>query len=271
MSTVATRWLSAVFNFAVAFASGIPYGLICLNFLLMGIFFLSARYRDLRERLMSLMGDSLRERSEQISGSAGQGLSGYIKVQLLYAALVLAVSTPALTLFGLPYAFLIAALAAILEFLPIFGNGTLYIPWAIIAYLIGMPQLGTQMLLLHLALFICRRLTEPKLMSNQMGLSPLLSLIAMFVGMQLGGVLGLILAPVVMVVILSGFHDGLFDATLRDLRHVISHIASRLREPAAAVTVSTPPDSPQAPASAPPAAPAPEAETTEQPPASPDR
>lgn len=233
LSTTASRWISAIFNFTINFASGIPYGLIYLNFLLLGIFFISSGYGGLKQRLLGSMGDSMRSRSEMISGSAGHGLIGYVKVQLLYGVLVFVVSVPFLSIFGLPYAPLIALAAAILEFLPIFGNGTLYIPWAIICYIIGLPTLGTEMLVLHLALYIFRRVTEPKLLSNQMGLSTLLSLIAMFVGMQLSGVAGLILAPVAVVVVQGAWAGGLFTSTVADMRCVFAHVRSLLSEPKA--------------------------------------
>lgn len=231
LSTVATRWLGIVFNFVINFASGIPYGLIYLNFLLLGIFFIASSYARIRMRLLSQMGDDMRDRSTMLSGTAGQGLAGYIKVQSLYALLVIIVSYVCLLLFGMPYAFILALIACILEFLPIFGNGTLFIPISIICYVIGNPTLGTEILIMHLALFIFRRVTEPKLMSNQMGLSPLLSLIAMFAGMQLGGVLGLILAPVVVVVVQGAWAGGLFTATIADIRCLYAHLRDLLSEP----------------------------------------
>lgn len=231
LTTFATTAVGAVFNFVVGFASGIPYGLIYLNFLLLGIFFISSDFGKIKSRLASHMGDAMRSRSQMLSGSAGHGLTGYVKVQFLYAVVVFVVSWPVLSLYGLPYAALIALGASILELLPIFGNGTLYIPWAIVCYLIDLPTLGTEMLALHLVLYIFRRVTEPKLMSNQMGLSTLLSLIAMFAGMQVGGVLGLILAPVVMVVVQSAWHGGIFRPTITDIRCVIAHVQERLAEP----------------------------------------
>lgn len=231
LSVIATRWLGAILNFALGFASGIPYGLIYLNFLLLGIFFITSDYSKMKAGIFAHMGESMRSRSQMLSGSAGQGLSGYVRVQLLYGVLVLVASGPALSFFGMPYAILIAIIAAILEFLPIFGNGTLYIPIAIICYIIGNPTLGTELLILHLALYVFRRLTEPKLLSNHMGLSTLLSLVAMFVGMQLAGVIGLILAPVAVVVLQAAWHGGLFTAVLADLRFVIRHISSLLAEP----------------------------------------
>lgn len=228
LSLNATRWLGSLLNWAIGFASSIPYGLIYLNFLLLGIFFLSSNFAKIRRRVKDNMGKSMRDHSHILSLTAVRGLSGYIRVQVIYAILVFFVSLPALSLFGMPYAFLITLLAAVLEFLPIFGNGTLYIPIAVINFIIGNPTLAIEMLSLHMALYIFRRFTEPRLMSNSMGLSPLLSLVAMFVGMQLGGVLGLILAPMLVVVAQGAWQGGLFLPTMTDLRHVIMFVSNAL-------------------------------------------
>ncbi len=241
-----TSLLGQVVNFTISIASGIPYGLIYLNFLLLGIYFIAADYRGIKARLFGMMGDSTRARSEQLSGTAWSSMGGYVRVQFLYGVLVLLVSWPMLSLFGLPYALLISLLAALLEFLPIFGNGTLYIPWGIICFIIGLPRLGTGLLLLTLGLNIFRRVTEPKLLSNHMGLSPLLSLISMFVGMELYGVIGLIFAPVVLVVVQSAWRTKIFESTLADVRCLFAHLRGVLAEPCPPVSGGDggePPDS----------------------------
>ena len=63
---------------------------------------------------------------------------------------------------------------------------------SIVFFLTGNTAWGFQVLALTGVLQLLRRLLEPKLMSNNIGISPLLSLIGMFVGMRLGGILGLI-------------------------------------------------------------------------------
>ena len=84
--------------------------------------------------------------------------------------------------------------------------------------------------MLHIPLLVFRKVTEPKLLSDHMGLSTLMSLVSMFVGMQLSGVLGLILGPIAVVVLQSAWHGKVFENTLLDMRCVIAHIRSVLSE-----------------------------------------
>ena len=52
------------------------------------------------------------------------------------------------------------------------------------------------MLAIYLACYFLRELLEAKLMGSRVGLSPLETLISMYVGLRLFGILGLILGPV---------------------------------------------------------------------------
>src|SRR5690625_6676415 len=58
-------------------------------------------------------------------------------------------------------------------------------------FLSGNKAMGIKLAILAIVLLAIRRIVEPKLMGQQIGLSPLATLIAMFIGLKLIGVLGL--------------------------------------------------------------------------------
>ena len=84
-----------------------------------------------------------------------------------------------------------------------------------------------------IALF--RRVMEPKFVGDQTGLSPILSLVSIYVGMKLAGVLGMILGPIVLLVLLNLAGMGMFRSLRRDLTAAAEDIAAilshRPREP----------------------------------------
>ena len=65
-----------------------------------------------------------------------------------------------------------------------------------------------------------RRMVEPKIVGDQTGLHPLLSLFAIYVGMKIGGVLAMILAPVLLLMLRNLWRAGMFHATVADLAMV---------------------------------------------------
>ena len=86
---------------------------------------------------------------------------------------------------------------------------------------------GFQVLALTGVLQLLRRLLEPKLMSNNIGISPLLSLIGMFVGMRLGGILGLIGGPVAMAVLVGAVRGDVFRNVKADVDLVVEWFKRR--------------------------------------------
>lgn len=210
-----TATISNLFNFVVNTVTSLPYSLIYANFLLIGLYFIAKNYADIRCWLPGGKKMNQDSNTTKLSLSAIHSLMGYLKVQGTYSLVTFVISWIWLAAFRFHYAGLLALLAMVLEFIPLFGNGVLYIPFAIIAYIGGNAATGTEILILFLLLQLIRRITEPKLMSSSIGISPLQSLIGMFVGLRFGGILGLIGGPVIMAVSV-GLVKGPLFASLKD-------------------------------------------------------
>lgn len=215
--------VSGTFSFALR----LPDAFIYLNFLFLAVCFLTADYEKYRALLLARR---TRGAGERLRASAVEGTIGFLRVQLIYTVFVFVVSWLYFQFFGFQYSVLLAAFAALLEFLPIFGNGTFYIPWLAVCFFLGETRTAVLILILHLFLYLTRKFTEPKLMNKNMGLSPMTSLITMFVGMRLGGVLGLTLAPIVGVVLVSAWRGGFFAPLIADGRVVATNVKRRLAQ-----------------------------------------
>lgn len=225
LSSWATSTAGSLISGTLDFALGQPGALIYANFLLLALFFMTQRFETLRKYFPGGNPETL---SGKLRASAGVGLIGYIRVQVIYTLFVLGVSWAYLQIWGFPYAVLIALGAALLEFLPLFGNGTLYIPWIIVCFILGDNRTAFIVLSVHAFLYLTRKFTEPRMMSDKMGLSPLISLLSMYVGMKVGGVLGLTFGPVVAVVIVSAWRGGLFESLLSDVKFALKTLKTRL-------------------------------------------
>ena len=76
--------------------------------------------------------------------------------------------------------------------LPILGSGTVMIPWAIISGINGDINLGIAIIVLLIIMSIVRQVLEPKLVSKNIGVHPIFTLIAMYTGFKAIGILRLI-------------------------------------------------------------------------------
>ena len=206
---IARRFLSLVTN--------LPYFIIYISFLAMGLFFISRDYDDIRSYLPG--GKRRRQDSSttRLTNSAIRSLIGYLRVQGTFSIMVLVVSLIYLHICGFAYAGTISMLAAVLELIPMIGSGLLYILMGIILLLTGDTAVGIQILLLTGLLQLARRMLEPKLMSNSMKITPLESLIGMFAGLRFGGIAGLIGGPVLMSVLVGAVRGSAWSSLKDDI------------------------------------------------------
>ena len=86
-----------------------------------------------------------------------------------------------------------------------FGSGTVMIHWAIICALNGDINLGIAIIVLLIIMSIVRQVLEPKLVSKNIGVHPIFTLIAMYTGFKIIGVIGLLVGPIVLIIVKNIF------------------------------------------------------------------
>ena len=74
------------------------------------------------------------------------------------------------------------------------------IPWAILCAINGDLNLGIAIIILLVIMSVIRQLLEPKLVSKNIGIHPIFTLIAMYTGFKVIGVMGLLIGPIVLII-----------------------------------------------------------------------
>ncbi len=128
-------------------------------------------------------------------------LGGWLRAQGILLAVTFLMLTGGFLLMGANPALLLAAGVALLDALPVFGTGTVLLPWAAISLLKGSFHRAIALLVLYAAILVTRNLLEPKLIAHQVGLHPLAALLTMYLGFTLFGIVGLLLAPLAAVIL----------------------------------------------------------------------
>ena len=229
LSVWGTSIAQTVGTFVVNLATAMPYSIIYISFLTIGLYFIAKEYEEIRSYLPGGRRRKQDSRTTQLTNSTVKSLFGYLRVQGTFALIVGIVSWIYLTCFGFSYAGITALFCGVMELVPMIGSGVPYIIMSVIQFLLGNTAAGFQILFLTLGLQLLRRVLEPKLMSDSIGITPLESLIGMFVGMRFGGIIGLIGGPVLMSVLVGAFKGGLFASTARDFHLISVWMKNRLK------------------------------------------
>ena len=124
-------------------------------------------------------------------------LKKYVKAYGVLLLLTFALLLVGFWILQVEYAFLLAFLIALADLLPVIGVGTILIPWGIVMLLQKQFYLGFGLLILYFIISLIRQVAEPKVLGKSLGLHPLLTLFATYVGFTLFGIIGMILAPIV--------------------------------------------------------------------------
>ena len=137
----------------------------------------------------------------RLRATAGQWLIAQLKL-LSITCLVLTVG---FLLLGIEYAPLWAMLVSVVDALPILGTGTVLVPWSLVCLVQHNTGRALGLLGLYAATALTRSTLEPKLVGRQLGLDPLVTLIALYVGFRLWGLPGMILSPLLVITLISMF------------------------------------------------------------------
>lgn len=103
----------------------------------------------------------------------------------------------------LEHSVVLACIIAIFDFLPVFGIDMIMIPWIVICAFTNKISLALGLLIIYLVIVITKNILEPKLIAKGLGISPLISLIGMYLGMKILGFVGLIIVPVILVIVIQ--------------------------------------------------------------------
>lgn len=216
-------------GFAAARARGVVSFVLALVAFLMGAYFLCADYPYLRTGFAQRLDESTLSWLEQVKKVSLGAFGGYLRAQLLLSLGVFFILLCGFLITGQSYALLLALGFAILDFIPLIGSGTIMVPWAVVDLFLGNYTRAVGLMIIWGVIVVFRRIAEPKVVGDQTGLSPILSLISIYVGMRLYGVAGMILCPILVLVILNLAGLGLFDSTRRDLKLAFEDIMAILR------------------------------------------
>ena len=154
---------------------------------------------------------------------------GYVKSQLLLSLGVFLILTAGFLFMGQPYGLLLAFGLAVLDFIPIIGAGPVMVPWAVVDMILAQYGEAAGLMAVWGVIVLFRRFAEPKILGDQTGLSPILSLVGIYVGMQAGGVLGMVVGPLLLLVCINLVKLGIFRPVLDDIRLAAEDVSAILR------------------------------------------
>ena len=193
----------------------IPTFLVNVLVYLIALFLFMLDMPRVKNSIFSHLKDSTKEKVEFMISRLSNVVFGFMKAQVLVSIIIFIVSLIGLLIITPEVAIVMSIIIWIIDVIPIIGSIVILGPWFVFHFATGNIILGTKLAILAAILLIIRRTVEPKVMGSHIGLSPLATLIAMFLGLQIFGILGFFIGPLILILFNSAKEAGIIKMNFK--------------------------------------------------------
>ncbi len=188
--------------------SKLPFYFISVIFAILSSIFISMDFNG----IVSFIKKQLPPKAAGFLGDAknhlGKTILKYLQAYLIIFVLTFTELSIGLSILKIENAIGFAALIALADIFPVLGTGGILIPWSLISLLNHNYSVAIGLIVLYLIIIVVRNFAEPKIIGDQLGLHPLVTLIAIYLGYLWMGVGGMILLPITLTILLGLHKNG---------------------------------------------------------------
>ncbi|GAB7388637.1 sporulation integral membrane protein YtvI [Bacillaceae bacterium] len=199
--------LLGIKNFLASFPNAATVFVISI----LAAFFISKDFYKIKARARTWLPLKVHSRIRAVVLDLQRALIGFCKAQLTLISITAVIVTVGLIILRVEYAVTIGFITGLVDLLPYLGTGAVFVPWIVYLFFTGQYSLVIGLSVLYAVIIVFRQIMEPKILATNVGLDPLVTLIALFVGLKLFGFLGLILGPASVVILMALHRANVFQ------------------------------------------------------------
>lgn len=192
--------LTGLSGYLIGAAKMLPNVFIWFIVFMVALFLFTMNMSGLKEGFLSFFDDKSKPKVAMVLEDLRKAIFGFLQSQIILCAIVYAMSLAGFLILGVGYPLAVALLVVLVDILPILGVGSALIPWALFRLAAGDMYMGVGLIIMFVVITIVRRIVEPKVLGDAVGIGALPALISLYVGFKLVGVVGLLLGPIVVII-----------------------------------------------------------------------
>ena len=182
---------------------------------IVAVYMFSFSLPTLRGSFIQFFHEDSQQKVSDVIDSLRKSIFGFLRSQIILSTLTYIISLVGLLIIDVKYPLAIALLIIIVDILPILGTGSVLVPWAIFSIVMGDFVTAIGLVILFLVITVFRRIVEPKILGDSIGISALAVLISLYVGLKLVGVIGVFIGPLVVIIYKSCKNAGVFSKKIK--------------------------------------------------------
>jgi len=198
LNLISTVW-SAIYGFTTA----IPNLFFIFLIILLSLYLFTLHLPRIKNQFYHYFNDNSRKKVEVVLKDIRYATIGFLQAQLILSTITYIISAIGLVILGVNYVLIIAFFIVLVDVLPILGTGSVLVPWAIFELTQNQTYLAIGLIALFLVIVVVRRIIEPKILGERIGLGAISTLISIWVGFKVLGVLGIFLGPILIILYIA--------------------------------------------------------------------
>lgn len=199
-------------------ARQLPNLFVAVIMCLVAAFAFTAERKNMRNFVQDYMPEGIKKYWDMIQVSLSDAVGGYLKAQLKIEIWIYLIVTAGLFVLRINYAPVLSIFIAVLDFLPVFGTGTILWPWIVFEILNGDYKLAIGLGVIWGVSQIVRQVIQPKIMGDSMGLHTLPTVFLLYIGYKVSGIFGMIVAVPIGIIFMNMYQAGVFDTIVNSFR-----------------------------------------------------
>ncbi|OCZ49707.1 sporulation integral membrane protein YtvI [Dehalobacter sp. TeCB1] len=187
--------VSAIGSSTLSISTAIPNMFFLSIIYLVSVFLFTFQLSNIHRFFYSFFKDSSKLKVAYVLSDLRNATLGFFKAQIILSTITYIIAFAGLAILHVKYVAVISLLIVIVDILPILGTGSVLMPWAVVSLFQDRLFLAAGLVILYIIIIVVRRVIEPKILGERIGLSALTTLISIWIGFKVMGVLGVFLFP----------------------------------------------------------------------------
>lgn len=179
------------------------------------MFLISLRLPNMKDFFLQFFDPSDHPRLDKVMQQLHKAVFGFLQAQIIISIAEFFFVLIGFLILGVKYPSATALLVTLVDIMPVLGTGAVMIPMAIYQYAVGDIFLGTGLLIHYTIIIVFRRILDPKIMAESIGISALSALASMYLGVKLAGFVGLFLGPSVVILFQAMLRVGIIKIKIK--------------------------------------------------------
>jgi len=191
--------LGSSLNTFLSIVLSIPMWITVIFIVILSTYFFSRDMTVIKRKFISVFTDSGKQKIEKVWNQGLKMLTRYIKAYFFIYFLTFIQTLIGFTILGVKYSVLLSIICAIADILPVLGIAVIYLPLSVIYLMTGNYFTGIGIIALFVLISAIRQIVEPKIVSTSLGIHPVATLVAVFIGLKAFGFAGMLYFTFLMV------------------------------------------------------------------------